>query len=107
MSAALSSLRPRRIKEGIVFDLTIGDLLTIFEQQQGLCALSGMPLTWQRSANQSNDWNISIDRIDSVGSYTRKNVHLVAKAFNFMRARHSINEFVVLCHRIASRYPLE
>lgn len=94
------------MRAGIPFDLTLRGLLSIYAAQRGMCAMSGAIMTWQRSAAGPNDYNISIDRIDPAGPYSMRNVQLTCKVFNFMRHTHTISEFIVLCHRVANRWPL-
>ena len=76
------------------FDLRIEDLVRTWEDQRGLCALSGValdkyPRTW------------SLDRIDNNVGYTKDNVHLVHKRVNMARGAMSISDFVSLCQAVS------
>jgi len=62
----------------IPFDLTIEFLWNLFQQQKGLCGLSGIPLILVPSIKSSNvNWDIitaSLDRINNDKGYTEDNV---------------------------------
>jgi hypothetical protein len=75
--------RVKKMKKSIVSDITINELIAIYNAQQGKCALSGLPMT--HNAPGFIYSNISIDRIDPNGGYTKNNVRLVMKILNTLR----------------------
>lgn len=107
LSVTITSLRSKRVRQGVPFSLTLSQVLAILAAQDGRCAISYIPMTWQRSVDQDNDFNMSIDRINALGPYTKLNVQLICKVFNLMRGRRSLARFVVLCHHVASANPLD
>ncbi len=78
--------------------LSIPDLLNMFEAQKGMCAISGVSMTWGLAERSPN--TISIDRIDSNIGYTLDNVQLVCFAVNLMKRDHSSDDFVNWCRSI-------
>jgi hypothetical protein len=70
--------------------IDIEDLIDIWEDQKGKCALSGVFLTHHKDGTGPRDTNASIDRIANHKSYTRDNVQLVAYRVNLMK--HTLSE---------------
>jgi hypothetical protein len=82
-------LKSQRLKQGIQYDLTLEDLVEIWDIQAGRCALSGVLMTHQRDGKagdgKKKEFNASIDRINPQGPYVRENVQLVANRANTMK----------------------
>ena len=97
-----SMLNPKRKKDG----LTHTDLEQAWKQQKGLCALSGIPLT-MKVGQGGSPTNVSIDRLNAGGEYTKKNIQLVCKAVNSFRNNLSIREFRWWCQRVVDNIPLK
>jgi hypothetical protein len=60
--------------------LTIPDLIAMFERQGGLCAYSGIPMTF--GAYTDKWWTCSPERIDATKGYSVDNVCLICFEFN-------------------------
>jgi len=58
---------------GIPFELELNDVMNFWNEQRGLCALTGIQMTHK----YSGIYNGSIDRIDSSKGYTVDNIQLV------------------------------
>jgi hypothetical protein len=58
--------------------ITNDDILYLADYQDDLCAISGLPLTYQRHS----DWQCSLDRIDDSIGYIKENVRLITLEFN-------------------------
>jgi len=86
-------------KQHLGFDIDLIYLLNLYEQQQGRCALSGVPMTYL-AGNGRVATNISIDRIDSSAGYVRGNVQFVCNVVNRMKQDLPQNEFFVWCRRV-------
>lgn len=76
----------------------------LFEQQQGVCAISGLPI---RFADSNKDYvagnqTASLDRIDSTKNYTRTNVQWVHKNVNLMKNNMTEVEFLNYCKSIVN-----
>lgn len=80
LSFALYRALKRRPTENPV---THSQLMEMYYQQNGLCALSGVKMTWMREKIRPT--SISIDRIDSTKGYTFDNVRLLCHAVNRMK----------------------
>jgi hypothetical protein len=77
----LSGIKSARTKQGVLFSITLRDLMGIWEKQSGRCALTGLEmLTRVRSP-----YSASVDRIDSKGIYEIGNVQLVCVAANYAK----------------------
>jgi len=70
--------------------ITIQDLMDIFEKQEGLCALSGVKMTWHQGKILPT--SISIDRIDNSKGYIHGNVRLVCVVVNAFKSTQTDNE---------------
>jgi hypothetical protein len=67
------------------FEITLDDVMDLWVKQSGKCAISGVCMTYHRGGGSKNDFNVSIDRIDSNGHYTTNNIQLVAHRANQMK----------------------
>jgi hypothetical protein len=81
--------------------LSRNDLLTLLDKQQGLCALSGIPLTCTLLQGTKYPNNASIDRIEAGGTYAPENIQLVCSALNGFRKDCSVDDFINYCITVA------
>lgn len=88
------------ISRGYQWELTIEDIWKIYEDQEGVCALSGVPIGW---ADKGLTATASIDRIDSSEGYILENVQLVHKDINFMKQQFDQEYFVSMCKAVADK----
>ena len=86
---------------GIEFNITIIEAWTLYQSQNGVCAISGVPLV-VTSFNKKNrkDHTASLDRIDSSGIYEVRNVQWVHKDVNMLKRTFSMSELLFWCERI-------
>ncbi len=63
--------------------VTHAELMQIYKDQRGLCALSGLKMTWMKGKITLT--SLSIDRIDSSKGYERDNVRLVCHGVNRLK----------------------
>ena len=84
--------------------LTTEVLMEIIEKQNYRCALSGLPLTCMMEKGKTFNTNVSVDRIEAGGEYTKENVQLVCRALNQWRSNTSIEDFVAFCKAVASHH---
>lgn len=94
ISTLLNHCSKRKNKE---YNLDIQYVLDIYENQNGLCSISGLRMTYEYGATATN---ISIDRIDSSKGYVKGNVHLVCYIVNVMKNQFSIQEFIEFAKKI-------
>jgi hypothetical protein len=78
--------------------ITKEDALSLYNSQNGLCALTGLPISF-------SDHTASLDRIDSDRHYEPGNVQWLHKAVNIMKNRLSQADFIEICHRVAEFHP--
>lgn len=62
--------------------MTVEALLELLKKQQGLCALTGIPMTHGQTVMETA---MSIDRIDSNVGYRMTNIQLVCQRVNVMK----------------------
>ena len=82
-----------RFKE---FDITLEDIINLWHSQKGLCALSNLPMQISE-----DEYDVSLDRIDSNKGYVQNNVQLVTKQVNYMKQDYTQEDFINLCKIIA------
>jgi len=72
------------------WQITLDDLLEMWEKQGGRCAISGAFLTHHKDGSGTKEWNVSIDRIVNTRGYTPQNTQLVCHRVNLMK--HTLSE---------------
>lgn len=78
------------------------DLLDKLEEQGGLCALSGIPLTNLLEQGIRCKTNASIDRIVAGDTYAPSNIQLVCSVLNGFRQDTALDEFIDFCRKVAA-----
>jgi len=72
----------------------------LYDKQNGLCAISGIPMTSLIKSGKCF-YNISVDRIDSSKGYLKENVQLVCAHVNMMKSNLSQEELLFFCNKIS------
>jgi hypothetical protein len=89
-NSKVSAAKQRSKNKGLVFDIDIDFIVDMYQKQDGLCALSGLEMTYRGDrGSQEMFQSFSIDRIDSEGGYTRDNVQLLCWGVNSIKNRMS------------------
>lgn len=71
------------------FDLDLDYVVSLYESQQGKCAITGVKMT-----HTFNDMNaMSIDRIDPEQGHIKGNIHLICQWANFAKRHHKLAVF--------------
>lgn len=99
----LASAKRRSAKAGKICTLTLQDVKNLWLKQDGCCAYTGekLSLGGLRSVRRLRGYTTaSLDRIDSVGSYTVENVQIVHVAINFMKHELSHDDFLLWCRKV-------
>lgn len=91
--------RDRAKNKNITFDITKEDLKNLWDKQQGLCAISKIPMTYFIDSGRIFT-NLSIDQINPHLGYTKDNIQLVCMAVNQMKSDMSIDELYMFCEAI-------
>lgn len=85
-------------RRNIAFELTPRFLWDLFLKQNGLCALTNLPLVLvRRIKNNTVDWDVitaSLDRIDNTKPYIESNVWWVHKTVNRLKNNYSLEELL-------------
>lgn len=86
---SVRNARRRSCMKDWTCDLAPGDLLTLYRNQDGRCALSGVIMSPAPLSSRS----ISVDRIDSSRSYEVDNIQLVCLGMNIAKLDHDQTMF--------------
>jgi len=81
------------------WEITCEYVETLWDKQEGKCALSGVFLTWQAGEGRQ-DFNVSIDRKDPNKGYIIGNIQLVSQRVNVMKHTLGDSEFYWWCKNI-------
>lgn len=91
-----------RVKKHLIqLDFNREYLQELWDKQHGLCAISGIPMTYKAKEGRIYT-NVSVDRIDSKLGYTKDNVQLVCMAVNQMKNDLPIDDLIYFCKQIVS-----
>lgn len=88
--------------------LSVQMLLDLYKEQNGLCALTGIPLECELILGSVNLKNASIDRIipgSAGGEYEKSNIRLVCSIVNKMRQSLTDEELRYWCNMIIKGGP--
>lgn len=88
------------IENGPSSSTICGWLKKKWEEQNGICALSGTKMTFI-SGQGLVDTNVSIDRIDSSKHYTEDNIQLICHKLNSMKSNLPDPTFIDWCKKVA------
>lgn len=92
----------------IQVNITIDDIINQYNFQVGLCALTKLKMTWNKlpiesSTHINNQFNISVDRIDSTQAYTKDNIQLVCAQVNIIKYSIPTKKFIEICKKISQQ----
>tara|TARA_B100000886_G_C20276190_1_gene429145 strand:- start:198 stop:677 length:480 start_codon:yes stop_codon:yes gene_type:complete len=76
-------IKKEKSKKG--WEITLEDVLELWELQKGRCALTGLFMTFHKDGSGRRDLNVSIDRIDPDVEYLVTNIQLVCNRVNTMK----------------------
>lgn len=79
--------------------LSVQDLLDLYEEQEGLCAITKVPLTRIQGKGKVLT-NLSLDRIEAGGPYIKSNLRLVCYIVNVMRHNLTDSELTWWCQKV-------
>ncbi len=96
--AGIGFRRRRAKQKGVPFDLTWLDLVDLYQQQGGLCALTGRRLEFGHWDFRRD--TLTVDRVIPALGYTRDNVRLVTFQANFAKNKFSDDDLISLAKAI-------
>jgi len=92
----LRDARKRGRRKHVVVDLSADDIMRLYEEQEGKCALSGVPLMCgEESIRQQRA--MSLDRCIAGMGYELGNVQLLTRAVNNAKSTMTSDEFIGMC----------
>jgi hypothetical protein len=85
--------------------LHINDLIDMWHQQKGRCALTGVRMshTQSHAIPDAAARNVSLDRIDPSGGYVPENLQLVCVVANTMKWNCTNEEFIHWCRHVVRK----
>lgn len=114
-SKYMPGLRGGAKQRGIAVAIDKDDLLGLYLESGGKCAITGLPTDWKsksrpsrhsdrrvRATNSRSYKAPSVDRIDSAGNYTLGNIQIVMSIVNTMKSDLPMDIFVAMCEQIVS-----
>lgn len=106
---AIHGVRYHAKRRNIDFQISKEYLLELFEKQDGLCAISKLPMAIDRYKNKEVrktgriPHSPSIDRIDPKIGYVEGNVQFVLAQVNYGKSDFSQQEFIDMCYAIVEQ----
>jgi len=76
--------------KALTWEIEVEDVLSLWDKQEGRCALTGLLMTYHKDGNGKKDLNASIDRIDPEIWYVPNNIQLVCSRVNVLK--HNLSE---------------
>lgn len=86
-----------------MFSISIEEGWKLFEKQNKLCAMSGVPITFRTQKADSPNQSASLDRIDSSKGYIPGNVQWIHKTLNKLKLAMPNDEFISWC-KLVGKY---
>ena len=103
------NIKGRAKKKDIKVNIDSAFLSELWERQEGLCSYTKLPMSLPLSHSESRYTNKksgpftgSIDRRDSSGGYTKRNVHFICLALNYAKKDWAEKEFQKFLKAITS-----
>lgn len=102
------AIKRTRKKDRLEFNISKKEWIDQYNKQNGICALTGITMTWDYSSDGNSDFftsikyphNISPDRIDSKKGYTPENLQFVCNRVNAMKNNMETSEFIYFCKKV-------
>jgi non-canonical (house-cleaning) NTP pyrophosphatase len=98
----VNSARTRAKKAHREFDIDVDYVKKLWQRQQGLCKLSGLPMS---IAIGSAELRVSLDRKNNAKGYVKGNVQLLRSMVNNAKNKYSQTDFVNMCRAVAKINP--
>ena len=95
--------RSRATRKNIPFTITKEDIIDLWKHQEGKCAISRIPMTFEID-NGRIFTNLSLDQKIPGQGYTKENIQLVCQAVNQLKSDWDMDTVLYLCQAIVSNY---
>ena len=95
----LNGSKARAFSKALPFNLTLEYLKELYEEQEGLCAVTNKPFcfTAHPTKHVANKDSVSLDRIDPDLGYIKGNVRFVTFQVNCAKGFYTDEEFYEMC----------
>ena len=103
IQARVLNASERAKRKGIPCTITKEFILDLWNKQNGLCAISKIPMTYEMDSGRIYT-NVSIDQIEQGKGYTEDNVQLVCMAVNQLKSDWDMNTVKYICKMIINNY---
>jgi len=103
LNRRLLAAKERAEKGNFEFDINLDYLIELWDQQKGLCALSGISMTYEQYKGRTAT-NVSIDKKNRTLGYVRNNIQLVCMACNQIKSDLTEEEMYLFCKKIIEKY---
>jgi hypothetical protein len=92
-------------KKGYGCDLTVEHLKLLWEQQKGICPLTGwkliLPKNTRKAWAEKSTYNASLDRIDNNKGYMQGNVRFISFMANIARQSFTDEQLIEFCNAVS------
>lgn len=95
--------KDRASKKNIPFTLTKQDLMDLWDLQEGKCAISQIPMTFEIDSGRIFT-NMSVDQKNPGQGYTKENVQLICQAVNQLKSDWDMDTVLYICKSIINNY---
>ena len=92
-----------RVRRNLMFDIDVKFLVSLWNQQQGLCALTVKPMSFAKGSTINSRTNpdvCTMDRIEPSQGYIKGNIQLTRWLPNRVKINLSAEEFLDLCKSV-------
>ena len=100
LKTVLDNAKKRASSKRLPLDIELSDVLRMWDEQAGRCALSGRLLVVSATSAAAHQDSPSLDQIVPGAGYTRGNVQLVTTQTNLSKSTLSCDEYVGLCEQV-------
>jgi len=94
------NLRGNAARRNISVNIEKSDIQRLYDDQGGLCAVTGLPMQFSALESGKNSYAVSVDRIDSSRGYYQDNIRLVCARVNLMKMELSDEQMQFWCRAI-------
>lgn len=91
--------RSRALSKNIPFTITKEYLVDLWNEQEGKCAVSGIPMTYEID-NGRIFTNVSVDQKNPGQGYTNENTQLICQAVNQLKSDWDMDTVLYICKQI-------
>jgi len=96
----------KKSKKPLDIKITIDDIKQLYFKQNGLCALSGIKITFDTYMTNDfqniNRYNMVVNRIDDKLGYEKNNIQLICSMVHKMKNVYNNDEFINMCKIIGN-----